>query len=139
VKGARWDEGNVRRDLLAPVAEFASRRLIERGLPPLSHITPHSLRRTYVSIMLLATDFDIPFVQSQVGHAHAKMTLDVYNQLLDRSKREHGAAFDALLTGARSTLYGPETQHDTAISAHHSAHRPKKPPARRSPPLAGHC
>jgi integrase len=136
-KGARWNEGNVRKDLIAPVAELASRRLVERGLPPLTHITPHSLRRTYVSIMLLATDFDIPFVQSQVGHKHAKMTLDVYNQLLDRSKREHGAAFDALLTGARNTLYGPETQHDTAILAHQMAHRPKKPPARRSPALAG--
>lgn len=135
-KGARWNEDNVRQDLLAPVAELASRRLTERGLPPLAHITPHSLRRTYVSIMLLATDFDIPFVQSQVGHAHAKMTLDVYNQLLDRSKREHGAAFDALLTGARSTLYGPETQQDTAILAHQLAHRPKKSPARRSPVLA---
>ncbi len=136
-KGARWNEGNVRQDLLVPVAELASCRLIERGLPPLAHITPHSLRRTYVSIMLLATDFDIPFVQSQVGHKHAKMTLDVYNQLLDRSKREHGAAFDALLTGARNTLYGPETQHDTAVSAHHSAHRLKKSPARRFPALAG--
>jgi integrase len=135
-KGTRWDENNVRQDLLAPVVELASRRLIERGLPPLTHITPHSLRRTYVSIMLLATEFDIPFVQSQVGHAHAKMTLDVYNQLLDRSKREHGAAFDALLTGARSTLYGPET-HDTASSTHQSAHQRKKSPTRRSQALAG--
>jgi integrase len=138
-KGTRWDEGNVRQDLLAPVAKLTSLRLIERGLPPLAHITPHSLRRTYVSIMLLATEFDIPFVQSQVGHAHAKMTLDVYNQLLDRSKREHGAAFDALLAAARSTLYGPEIQHDTASSAHQSAHRPKRSPARRSPALAGNC
>jgi hypothetical protein len=37
------------------------------------------------------------------------MTLDVYAQLLDRRKREYGAAFDALLTDARGTLYGPET------------------------------
>ena len=48
-----------------------------------------------------------------------------------------GAAFDALLTGARSTLYGPETQHDTAILAHPLAHRPKIPPARRFPALTG--
>jgi hypothetical protein len=87
--------------------------------------------------MLLATKFDIRFVQSQVGHANAKMTLDVYNQLLDRSKREHGAAFDALLTSARSTLYGTETEQDTAISAHLLAHPPKRSPARRSPALAG--
>jgi integrase len=130
VTGTRWDEGNVRQDLLAPVVELASYRLTEQGLPPLPHITPHSLRRTYVSIMLLATNFDIRFVQSQVGHSHAKMTLDVYSQLLDRSKREHGAAFDALLAGARKTLYGPKTRRDTGRSAHQSAHRPKRALAR---------
>jgi hypothetical protein len=32
------------------------------------------------------------------------MTLDVYAQLLDRRKRDHGVAFDALLADARSTL-----------------------------------
>ena len=71
------------------------------------HVTPHTLRRTYVSIMLLATNFDIPFVQNQVGHSDSKMTIDVYAQLLDRSKRAHGAAFDALLSAARDALNGP--------------------------------
>jgi hypothetical protein len=32
--------------------------------------------------------------------------MDVYAQLLDRSKRGHGAAFDALLDAAQRTLYG---------------------------------
>jgi Phage integrase family len=71
---------------------LASQRLVERGLPPLPHITPHTLRRTYASIMLLATGFDVKFVQSQVGHAKGKMTLDVYNQLPDRGKRQRRAA-----------------------------------------------
>ncbi len=123
-KGTRWDENNVRQNLLAPVAQLASRRLTERGLPPLLKVTPHTLRRTYVSIMLLATNFDIPFVQSQVGHASAKMTLDVYNQLLDRSKREHGAAFDALLKGAQTALYGPAEPPMAPDLAHQLAHRP---------------
>jgi integrase len=127
-KGTRWDADNVRQSLLSPVVRLASRRLTERGLPPLPHVTPHSLRRTYVSIMLLATNFDIPFVQSQVGHASAKMTLDVYNQLLDRSKREHGAAFDALLRDARTTLYGPAEQRETSDLAHQLAHRPQSNP-----------
>jgi integrase len=71
--GTPWDEDNARKALLAVVVELASRRLVERGLPPLPKITPHSLRRTYVSIMLLATNYDIPFVQHQVGHAYAQM------------------------------------------------------------------
>jgi hypothetical protein len=56
--------------------------------------------------MLLATNFDVPFVQRQVGHTDSKMTLDVYAQLLDRSKRAHGVAFDALLNAAQRALYG---------------------------------
>ncbi len=85
---------------------LANECLNERGLPPLPHVTPHTLRRTYVSIMLLATNFDVTYVQHQVGHAESRMTLDVYSELLDRQKRDHGVAFDALLADARSTLYG---------------------------------
>jgi hypothetical protein len=48
----------------------------------------------------------VPFEQSQVGHTHSKLTMDAYAQLLDRSKRSHGAAFDALLADAQETLYG---------------------------------
>jgi hypothetical protein len=58
--------------------------------------------------MLLATNFDVTYVQHQVGHAESRMTLDVYAQLLDRRKRDHDVAFDALLADARSTLYGPQ-------------------------------
>ncbi len=64
--------------------------------------------RTYVAIMLLATNFDVGFVQSQVGHSDSKLTVDVYNQLLDRSKRAHGVAFDALVSDAQATLYGAQ-------------------------------
>jgi hypothetical protein len=59
--------------------------------------------------MLMATNFDVPFVQSQVGHTDSKLTMDVYAQLLDRSKRAHGAAFDALLSDAQATLYGAQS------------------------------
>lgn len=57
--------------------------------------------------MLLATNFEVPFEQSQVGHTDSKLTMDVYAQLLDRSKRAHGAAFDALLADAQKTLEDP--------------------------------
>jgi len=102
--GSAWDADNVRPSIVEAAAALASARMVDEGLPPLPHVTPHTLRRTYVSIMLLATDFDVPFVQRQVGHADSKMTMDVYAQLLDRSKRQHGEAFDALLDDARDTL-----------------------------------
>jgi integrase len=109
-RGKPWDAGNVRERILEPAVKLANERLTQRGLPPLPHVTPHTLRRTYVSIMLLATNFDVTYVQHQVGHAESRMTLDVYSQLLDRQKQDHGVAFDALLADARNTLYG--TQND---------------------------
>ncbi len=109
-KGTRWDDDNVRERIVAAAAELASTRLVASGLPPLPHVTPHTLRRTYVSIMLLATNFDVTYVQKQVGHSDSKLTVDVYNQLLDRSKREHGIAFDKLVSDAQTTLYGAQSR-----------------------------
>jgi hypothetical protein len=85
------------------------------------------MRRTCVSVMLLATNFGVPFVQSQVVHADSKLTMDVYAQLLDRSKRAHGAAFDALLTDAQETLYGARSGEfgppsDLDLSAENARH-----------------
>jgi hypothetical protein len=40
-KGKRWDEGNVRERLLDAGARLASEKLVENGLPPLPHVTPH--------------------------------------------------------------------------------------------------
>ena len=40
-----------------------------------------TLRRTYISVALLANKFDVLWVMRQVGHADSKMTMDVYAQL----------------------------------------------------------
>ncbi len=72
-------------------------------------MTPHSLRRTYIAIALLANHFDVMWVVSQVGHADSKMTTDVCNQLHQRVRRDHGQAFDGLVRQAREHVYGPET------------------------------
>jgi hypothetical protein len=44
----------------------------------------------------------------QVGHADSKMTMDVYAQLQQRAKRDHGAHFDELVRRARVQLRTPE-------------------------------
>jgi hypothetical protein len=41
---------------------------------------------------------------SQVGHADSKMTMDVYAQLQQGAKRDHGAQFDKLVRDARAHL-----------------------------------
>jgi integrase len=42
------------------------------------------------------------WVMRQVGHADSKMTLDVYAQLEQRIKRDHGASLDRLISAART-------------------------------------
>jgi len=58
---------------------------------------------------------------SQVGHADSKMTLDVYAQLEQRVKREHGVRFDALVRGARAQLHGGLIAPDWETSGRRAA------------------
>src|SRR5262249_50096510 len=88
-QGGRINRQRVRAIVVA-AAELASERLVALGLPPLPKTTPHALRRTYISIALVANSFDLEWVMSQVGHADSKMTMDVYAQLQQRVKRQHG-------------------------------------------------
>jgi integrase len=44
----------------------------QRDLPPLPRISPHSLRRTYISIALLANNFDVKWVMGQVATPTAR-------------------------------------------------------------------
>jgi integrase len=100
--------GRISRQRVAQIvtdaAAFATDRNLPRGLPPLPRTTPHALRRTYISIALLANNFDVKWVMSQVGHADSKMTLDVYAQLEQRIERHHGTGFDRLIRQGRSQL-----------------------------------
>ena len=100
-------------ELVREAAELASSHLAGRGLPALPNTTPHTLRRTYISIALLANRFDVLWVMRQVGHADSKMTMDVYAQLQQRAERQHGEAFDALVRRACVRLYGTTDRPDT--------------------------
>ena len=92
--------------IVGEAAKLASGRLTAKGLPPLPNTTPHSLRRTYISIALLANNFDVKWVMSQVGHADSRMTLDVYAQLEQRVDRSHGRSFDRFIRHAKEQLSG---------------------------------
>jgi integrase len=98
-RGGEMDRQRVAK-LVTDAAALATQNRAGRGLPPLPHITPHSLRRTYISLALIANNFDVKWVMSQVGHADSKMTLDVYAQLEQRIHRSHGTSFDLLLQQA---------------------------------------
>ena len=61
---------------------------------------------THFGAFPLANNFDVLWVMGQVGHEDSKMTMDVYAQLQQRVKREHGRAFDQLVRKARKQLNG---------------------------------
>lgn len=106
--------GRIRRQRVAGIvreaATLASHTREQHGLPPLPRTTPHSLRRTYISIALLANNFDVKWVMSQVGHADSKMTLDVYAQLEQRIKRDHGRRFDEIVRSAEEQMHGDDLE-----------------------------
>jgi hypothetical protein len=109
LNGKRIEYGRLER-IVREAAELASEKLAEKGLPPLPHTTPHTLRRTYISIALVAYEWDVKYVMDQVGHADSKMTLDVYAQMQQRAKRDNGAKFDKLIRGAREQANEPASE-----------------------------
>jgi integrase len=53
----------------------------------LTHITPHTLRRSYISFML-AAGYDVPYVQAQVGHEDPTTTLGIYARVIAQPDRD---------------------------------------------------
>jgi len=98
--GARsytWARGTVAR-----AATIASERRAARGLPPLPNVTPHTLRHTYISILLLVTD-NVTYAMEQVGHDDQDTTNRIYRHII-RQRQAHGTAFDRVVSEARETL-----------------------------------
>ncbi len=62
-----------------------------------AHVTPHTLRRTYITFML-AAGFHVPYVQDRVGHADPTTTLAIYAHVIC------GADRDALRAELRALL-----------------------------------
>ena len=67
--------------------------LVKAGLP--EWVTPHDLRHFYAST-LIRSGASIKVVQARLGHASAKVTLDVYGHLFeDEDDRTRQAIDDA--------------------------------------------
>jgi len=79
---------NVRRRILTPAAHLANHRLREAGAEPLPDgLTPHSLRRTFASL-LFALGETPPYVMAQMGHTTPNLTLAIYARQMDRRDGE---------------------------------------------------
>lgn len=72
------DKDNLNRRVIGPVERAAAELLAERGLPPLPmKLSAHAFRRTYITLMAEA-GAPITYVQDQVGHESARLTLEIY-------------------------------------------------------------
>jgi integrase len=79
---------NVRRRILAKAIERANVELDRAMAEPLpKHLTPHSLRRTFASL-LFALGEAPPYVMAQMGHTSANLTLSIYARQMDRRDGE---------------------------------------------------
>ena len=94
----------MRNRYLSSAVDRANAGLERDGADPIGHLTPHSLRRTFASL-LLATGADVPCVMAQLGHADPAMTLGVYAKVI-ASKTDHGAALDDLVGASTWTSLG---------------------------------
>jgi integrase len=93
--GGAQNPSNVRNRMLTGSVKLANERREQAGLGPLPHgLTPHSLRRTFISLLLAAGE-DPPYVMRQVGHSDPKVTLGIYAQVMFRKdgERERLRAF----------------------------------------------
>ncbi len=97
--GRKDSPSNVRTRLLARAVERANERLSQTGSGPMpDRLTPHSLRRTYASL-LVALGRDPRFVMGQLGHTDPALTLRVYAREVAREDGERDR-LRALVEGA---------------------------------------
>lgn len=97
-RGGKDSASNVRMRILAKAVEDANEKLIDDGHEPIPPgLTPHSLRRTYASL-LFAIGTDLPTAMDQLGHVTERMTLGVYARTMRRRDGER-ERLHALVTG----------------------------------------
>lgn len=68
------------------------------------HITPHTFRRTFITLSFQAGK-DLPFVQSQVGHLKWQTTLEIYTQ-------QSGRSIDPKIRSLLEQFLGEPTQQE---------------------------
>jgi integrase len=73
--GKPRDRNNIR-TILSRVVEKVNEQRGDRGYAPLPPVVPHTLRRTYISLMLEA-GAPLHYVMDQVGHEDSKTTLEI--------------------------------------------------------------
>ncbi|HEY5287222.1 MAG TPA: tyrosine-type recombinase/integrase [Solirubrobacteraceae bacterium] len=89
--GRRPSRENIRSRVLLASVERANGNLAKDRLPPLPQkLTPHSLRRTFASILYTLGE-DPGVVMDEMGHTDPALSLRVYRQSMRRGEDEKQA------------------------------------------------
>jgi integrase len=97
-RGGRMSDDNFRSRVLRAAVGRANENLERADLPPLpDKLTPHSLRRTFCSL-LYALGEDPGTVMDEMGHTDPALALRVYRQSMRRGEDEK-AQMRALVEG----------------------------------------
>jgi len=116
--GGPQGPSNVRRRILAKAVERANENRAEDEVAPLPDgLTPHSLRRTFASV-LFALGRELPYVVAQLGHSDPKMTLGVYARVMTDGSEER-ERLRALTEGGRSPRLTTVRRHGAGVRAPH--------------------
>jgi integrase len=111
VTGRQHSPSNVRR-MMRNVVGRANERLQEVGEAPLPRLTPHSLRRTFASVMF-ALNVSLPDVMADGGWADSKTSLTVYAAAMRRDDGENGR-LRALVEGVQMEGLGTSAHSESA-------------------------
>jgi integrase len=111
--GRQRDRSNSR-GRLATILKRANASRAEQGLPPIAHVTNHTLRRTFASLMYEA-DAQPTDVMAAMGHKSAKLALEVYARKMKRD-RETGKRMDTLVDWAQMGTSGNDN-HLSVVGA----------------------
>ncbi len=118
--GREFLTNNVRKRVLTPAVDLASRQLVASGHPPLPEgLTPHSLRRTFASV-LYAIGEDPGIVMDEMGHTDPALALRVYRQSMRRDQGEKDR-LRALVDGVHLANNGQRSAAATEIDFHEAA------------------
>jgi integrase len=114
--GGKQNPSNVRTRVLARAVKRANERRAQVNRHPLpERLTPHSLRKTFISV-LFALGEDVPYVMAQVGHRDPKVTLGIYAEVMRRDEGEKDR-LRALVGGDEKARMGATGSGPSSIRA----------------------
>ena len=119
----------------ASAVERANDKRASEGKIPLpKKVTPHTLRRTYASLCFFAGR-DPRYVMSQIGHADARLTLQVYAQCMERRRVDSDLVWSLMRFGdePETRTFGPTNDPTRSFMSSRLA-TPRQPLDAETPP-----